>query len=128
MLHQCTKGVSGIVLLQLTLIVIVMVSRSLVLLFVTAVLLYCFNTWSVLRKRELRTVASTEYRALPMTMKSFLFHKAQNHTVLLMITDYGYLNMWNNAYIAGNPSRYNNLVVFCLDTESYRVFMGKAND
>lgn len=117
----------GIVFQILTLIVMTMVPRSIVVFFVSTVLLYYFNAWSLLQKGELQTVGSIDYRALPLTMKSFLFHKAQNHTVLLMIADYGYLNMWNNAYIAGNLSRYNNLVVFCLDRESYRVFMGKAN-
>ena len=106
---------------------IAMVSHSIVVFFVTTVLLYFFNTSSLLQKGELQTVGSIDYRALPLTMKSFLFHKAQNHTVLLMIADYGYLNMWNNAYITGKLSHYRNLVVFCLDRESYRVFMGKAN-
>ena len=105
----------------------VLVSHPLVFLFVTAVLLYCFNTWSLLQIKELRTVTNADYRALPLTMKSFLYHKAQNHTVLLMIADYGYLNMWNNAYITGNLSHYHNLVVFCLDRESYRVILGEGN-
>ena len=122
---QYTGSVQVLFFQKLTLIA--MVSHSIVVFFVTTVLLYYFNTLSLLQKGELQTVGSIDYRALPLTMKSFLFHKAQNHTVLLMIADYGYLNMWNNAYITGKLSHYRNLVVFCLDRESYRVFMGKAD-
>ena len=51
---------------------------------------------------------------------AFLSNRAINNTILMMIVDYGYLDLWMNSYIAGNLSQYRNLVVFCLDEQSYK--------
>lgn len=49
-----------------------------------------------------------------------LSNLAINNTILMMIIDYGYLDLWRNSYIAGNLSQYKNLIVFCLDEQSYK--------
>ena len=54
-------------------------------------------------------------------MFSFLSERAVNNSILLMMVDYGYLNMWNNSYRCGNLSQYSNVVIFCLDSESFHV-------
>lgn len=52
---------------------------------------------------------------------AFLSNRAINNTILMMIVDYAYLDLWRNAYNAGKLSQYKNLVVFCLDEQSYKV-------
>ena len=54
-------------------------------------------------------------------MFSFLSERAVNNSILLMMVDYGYLNMWNNSYRCGNLSQYSNVVIFCLDSKSFQV-------
>ena len=54
-------------------------------------------------------------------MFSFLSERAVNNSILLMMVDYGYLNMWNNSYRCGNLSQYSNVVIFCLDSKSFHV-------
>ena len=44
-----------------------------------------------------------------------------NRTILLMLTDYGYLNVFWNSYIASKLDQYPNLLVACLDREVYDV-------
>ena len=55
-----------------------------------------------------------------MSLQDYLSQKAVNGTVLLMMTDYGYMNMFVNSYRVGNLSQYQNLVVLCIDEQSYR--------
>ena len=55
-----------------------------------------------------------------VSYKNYLSQKAVNGTVLLMMTDYGYMNMFVNSYRVGNLSQYQNLVVLCIDEQSYR--------
>lgn len=45
-----------------------------------------------------------------------------------MIVDYGYLNMWNNSYLASHLEKYDNLVVFCMDTLSYNARTEEMNN
>lgn len=52
---------------------------------------------------------------------AFLSKHAINNTVLLMIVDNETINTWKNSYTTGHLSRYKNLVVFCLDEQSYKV-------
>ena len=56
-----------------------------------------------------------------VSLKDYLSQKAVNGTVLLMMTDYGYMNMFVNSYRVGNLSQHQNLVVLCIDEQSYRV-------
>ena len=56
-----------------------------------------------------------------VSYKEYLAQKAVNGTVLLMMTDYGYMDMFVNSYRVGNLSQYKNLVVLCIDEQSYRV-------
>ena len=62
------------------------------------------------------------------SMESFLLQRAKNNTLLLMIVDYGYLNMWNNSYLASHLEEYDNLVVFCMDTLSYNARTEEMNN
>ena len=65
---------------------------------------------------------SNSYRRLqPVSFSEYLPLRAVNNTVLMNLVDYGYINMWNNSYIYGNLSSYDNLVVVCMDKESYWV-------
>lgn len=57
----------------------------------------------------------------PVPLFAFLSNRAINNTILMMIVDYGFLDLWRNAYNAGKLSQYKNLVVFCLDEQSYNV-------
>ena len=56
-----------------------------------------------------------------VSLKDYLAQKAVNGTVLLMMTDYGYMDMFVNSYRVGHLSQYKNLVVLCIDKQSYRV-------
>ena len=58
-----------------------------------------------------------------VSLKDFYSQKADNGTILLMMTDYGYLDMFLNSYRVGNLSQYKNLVVLCMDAKSYRVLL-----
>ena len=93
-------------------------------LFVVLFIVYCL---SFLPENE-----SVEYSVLKsslayhkgvraVSLKDYLAQKAVNGTVLLMMTDYGYMNMFVNSYRVGNLSQYKNLVVLCIDEQSYRV-------
>ena len=93
-------------------------------LFVVLFIVYCL---SFLPENE-----SVEYSVLKsslayhkgvreVSLKDYLSQKAVNGTVLLMMTDYGYMNMFVNSYRVGNLSQYKNLVVLCIDEQSYRV-------
>ncbi|KAM7455148.1 putative transferase [Blastocystis sp. subtype 1] len=62
-----------------------------------------------------RTGPCVRVPLLPM-----LTSRAINNTVLMMIVDYGYLDLWRNSYNAGNLSQYKNLIVLCLDEQSYK--------
>lgn len=44
-----------------------------------------------------------------------------NKTVLLMLTDNGYINQFMNTYISSNLEKYPNLIVVCLNDEAYKV-------
>lgn len=46
-----------------------------------------------------------------------------NNTVLLMLTDWGYMNQFWNSYIVSDLKQYSNLVVACLDTQVYEVMI-----
>ena len=93
-------------------------------LFVVLFIVYCL---SFLPENE-----SVEYSVLKsslayhkevreVSLQDYLSQKAVNGTVLLMMTDYGYMNMFLNSYRVGNLSQYQNLVVLCIDEQSYRV-------
>ena len=60
---------------------------------------------------------------VPVPMFAMLANHAINSTILMMIVDYGYLDLWRNAYNAGKLSQYKNLVVVCLDEQSYKVML-----
>ena len=68
----------------------------------------------------------TKERAV--SYKDYLAQKAVNGTVLLMMTDYGYMDMFVNSYRVGNLSQYKNLVVLCIDEQSYRVSVMVMNE
>lgn len=95
-------------------------------LFVVLFIVYCL---SFLPENE-----SVEYSVLKsslayhkgvreVSLKDYLSQKAVNGTVLLMMTDYGYMNMFVNSYRVGNLSQYKNLVVLCMDEQSYHVII-----
>lgn len=47
----------------------------------------------------------------------------RSNSVLLMLTDSGYLNQFWNTYIVSNLTSYPNLVVACLDRNVYEVII-----
>ena len=76
---------------------------------------YMIMKWNNRYLFHRRTCPCVHVPLLPM-----LTSRAINNTVLMMIVDYGYLDLWRNSYNAGNLSQYKNLVVFCLDEQSYK--------
>ena len=72
--------------------------------------------------------ARTREEAKELSLKDYYSQKAENGTVLLMMTDYGYMNMFLNSYMVGNLSQYKNLVVLCMDEQSYRVLVSIKYD
>ena len=44
-----------------------------------------------------------------------------NNTVLINLVDYGYINLWYNSYVYSNLSSYDNLVVVCMDKDTFKV-------
>ena len=63
-----------------------------------------------------------------ISFSEHLSQRAVNNTVLMNLVDYGYINMWNNSYIYGNLSSYENLVVVCMDKESYWVIKNTPHE
>lgn len=61
--------------------------------------------------------ASFVYYTLPEAVKKYSFY----NSVLLMLTDSGYLNQFWNTYVVSNLESYRNLVVACLDRNVYEV-------
>lgn len=57
------------------------------------------------------------YYTLPEAVKKYSFY----NSVLLMLTDSGYLNQFWNTYVVNNLESYRNLVVACLDRNVYEV-------
>ena len=68
-----------------------------------------------------KTVSYNDHPKKAVSYKDYLAQKAAKGTVLLMMTDYGYMDMFVNSYRVGNLSQYKNLVVLCIDEQSYRV-------
>lgn len=64
---------------------------------------------------------SISSQVIDYDLESFLHIRAVNGTIMLMMTDYGYLNHFLNVYYAGNLSQYPNLIVTCIDPQSYTV-------
>ena len=50
-----------------------------------------------------------------------------NNTILLMLTDKGYRDVFWNSYITSKLHQYKNLVVACLDRQVYNVIMNIIN-
>ena len=44
-----------------------------------------------------------------------------NNSILLMLTDLGYLDQFWNTYLYGNFTQYKNLIVACINQEAYEV-------
>ena len=63
-----------------------------------------------------------------VSYKDILAQKAINGTVFLMMTDYGYMDMFVNNYQVGNLSQYKNLVVLCIDKRSYQVWVMEGSE
>lgn len=79
------------------------------------------NTFLLLKRNE-NYIARRWYGGCThIPMPAFLSSIAVNNTVLVMIVDYGYIDMWRNSYINGNLSQYKNLAVFCGDKKTYDV-------
>lgn len=68
------------------------------------------------------TVSRSVVAPKDTTLKGFLSQRAVDGTILLMMVDAGYLNMFINSYKYSNLSQYKNLVVLCIDPKSFRVF------
>lgn len=64
---------------------------------------------------------SISSQVIDYDLESFLQIRAVNNTIMLMMTDYGYLNHFLNVYYAGKLSQYPNLIVTCIDSQSYTV-------
>ena len=62
-----------------------------------------------------------DVRGKEVSYKDYLAQKAVKGTIFLMMTDYGYMDMFVNSYRVGHLSQYKNLVVLCIDKQSYRV-------
>ena len=93
-------------------------------LFVVLLIVYCLSFFPDNEKTEHSVLESSlayHKETRVVSLKDYLSQKAINRTVLLMMTDYGYMNMFVNSYRVGNLSQYKNLVVLCIDEQSYRV-------
>ena len=65
---------------------------------------------------------SNSYRKLqPLSFSEYLSQRAVNNTVLMNLVDYGYINLWYNSYVYSNLSSYDNLVVVCMDKDTFKV-------
>ncbi len=89
-----------------------------------SVIIICYTNRAVTQKNEGRIphdqllLRRNDYS---ISLYDSVARRAVNNTVLLMIVDYGYLNVWNNSYINGNLSHYSNLLVLCMDLRLYNV-------
>ena len=83
----------------------------------------CIENPYMIMKRDGYMLYRRTGPCVPVPLLAMLTNLAINNTILMMIVDYGYLDLWRNSYIAGNLSQYKNLVVFCLDEQSYNVIL-----
>lgn len=68
------------------------------------------------------SLVDLQYRtSVDISFESLLKRHAVNNTIFLMLTDYGYMDNFLNAYYAGNLREYGNLVVACMDPLAYKV-------
>ena len=86
------------------------------------------TTRRVLRKNRGYTLAKTEDRCSHVPLYAFLSQHAVNNTLLMMIVDSGYIDLWRNSYYSGHLADYPNLIVFCLDQQSYAVGVERRVD
>lgn len=95
--------------------------------------LFLFSCWLIglTRIRENRET-TTSLRSCTLhhhwfsddySLEGLMKRQVVNNTIFLMMTDYGYLDHFLNAYYAGNLSDYSNLIVTCLDSLSYQVII-----
>ena len=92
-------------------------------LFVVLFIVHCLSFLPENEKTEhsiLESSLAYHKEVREVSLQDYLSQKAVNGTVLLMMTDYGYMNMFVNSYRVGNLSQYQNLVVLCIDEQSYR--------
>ena len=92
-------------------------------LFVVLFIVHCLSFLPENEKTEhsiLESSLAYHKEVREVSLQDYLAQKAVNGTVLLMMTDYGYMNMFVNSYRVGNLSQYQNLVVLCIDEQSYR--------
>ena len=84
----------------------------------------CFGKPYTIMKRNNRYLFQIRTgRCVHVPLLAMLSNVAINNTILMMIVDYGYLDLWRNSYNAGNLSQYKNLIVFCLDERAYKVML-----
>ena len=74
-----------------------------------------------IQQAEIEVTSVSTRNISSMSLQSILPLRSVNNTVLLMMTDYGYLNHYLNVYYAGHLNQYPNLVVCCIDKYSYNV-------
>ena len=92
-------------------------------LFVVLFIVHCLSFLPENEKTEhsiLESSLAYHKEVREVSLQDYLSQKAVNGTVLLMMTDYGYMNMFVNSYRVGNLSQYQNLGVLCIDEQSYR--------
>ena len=87
------------------------------------VALYCSISLILYKKKSASAIKHNIIygRMRDMSLQECLSQKAVDGTILLMMVDYGYLDMFINSYRVGELSQYKNLIVFCLEEQSYRV-------
>ena len=80
----------------------------------------CYRNPYLIMKRDNRYWLRIKYGpCVPVPLLPMLTSLAIDNTILMMIVDYGYLDLWRNSYIAGNLSQHKNLLIVCLDEQSY---------
>ena len=81
----------------------------------------CFGNPYMIKTRDNRYLLHRNNGpCMHVPLFAILSNVAINNTILMMIVDYGYLDLWRNSNTAGNLSQYKNLIVFCLDEQSYK--------
>lgn len=59
------------------------------------------------------------------SLLQFVKGHAVNNTVLVMIVDFGYLRLFLNSYFTARLWEYPNLIILCLDIQSYHVILSR---
>ena len=80
--------------------------------------LFC-SQFSFAVANNMKSSNGISYMNLAQAIKTYQV----NNTIILMLTDQGYINQFLNSYVTNHLQQYPNLIVSCISESTYKVFL-----